>query len=411
MASEVRGAEEASVSLDRTITLPGLVFYGLGVTVGAGIFALLGEIVGLAGSHAPLSFLIAGLLASFTGASYILLVGAFPQAGAEAAYVGRGLGSMAGRVTGLAVVVTGVITGAVVALAFAGYLASLVAIPEPLGAVAVVVTLSLVAWWGVRESVFLAAVVTLVEVGTLMVVIAFGLDLLGTPQLLRDSFVPSFDTALMSPILAGSVLAFFAFVGFENIANMAEETVAPRRTAPLAISIVLGVSIAIYVMLALVAVAVPDRAAIAESSAPMATLYEEVSGRGSEPVAIAASLAMINGILIQIVMASRVLYGMAKQGLVPAMIGRVGESRQTPTRATAVVTAAMVSLILFFPLVELARLTSLVTLGVFTMVNAALFLIGGRQPGTSIARFRWVGFVGAVASVALATWQVVDELA
>ena len=110
-------------------------------------------------------------------------------------------------------------------------------------------------------------------------------------------------------------------------------------------------------------------------------------------------------------MASRVLYGMAKQGLVPAMIGRVGESRQTPTRATAVVTAAVVSLILFFPLVELARLTSLVTLGVFTMVNAALFLIGGRQPGTSIARFRWVGFVGAVASVALATWQVVDELA
>ncbi len=410
MRAGIEKTEAEGPSLDRTISLPGLVFYGLGVTVGAGIFALLGEIVGVAGDHAPLSFLLAGLLASFTAVSYMLLVRAFPQAGAEAAYVGQGLGSAAARVTGLAVVVIGIITGAVVALAFAGYLASLISIPEPLAAVAVVLGLGVVAWWGVRESVILAAVVTVIEVGTLLVVIAFGLDLFATPGLVRDSFVPSVDSAVISPILAGVVLAFFAFVGFENIANMAEETIEPRRTGPLAISIVLGVSIAIYVLLSLVAVAIPNRAVITESSAPMATLFEEVSGRGSDPVAVAASLAMINGILIQIVMAARVLYGMANQGLVPAILGHVDEVRHTPGRATALVATAMIVLILLFPLVELARLTSLVTLGVFTMVNVSLFLVGRRRPGTTIGRFRAVGLVGATSSIALATWQVVDAV-
>ncbi len=222
--------------LNCAITLPDLVFYGLGVTIGAGIFALLGELVGLAGDKAPLSVLVAGLLSSITGASYMLLVAAFPQAGAEAAYVERGLGSAAGLATGGAVVITGVVTGAVVALAFAWYLRSLVPVPEPVSAIAVVLGLSVVAWWGIRESVAVAAVVTVIEVGTLLVVLTFGFDLLTTPGLLRDSFVPSLDTATTSPILADSVLAFFAFVGFENMANMAEETVDPKRTGPVATS-------------------------------------------------------------------------------------------------------------------------------------------------------------------------------
>ncbi len=411
MTTEVREALSATTSLDRTINLPGLIFYGLGVTVGAGIFALLGEILGIAGDNAPLSFLIAGLLASLTGASYMLLVGAFPQAGAEAAYVNRGLGALAGRITGLAVVVTGIITGAVVALAFAGYLATLISIPESLSAIGVVLVLGLVAWWGVRESVILAAVVTLVEVGTLIVIILFGLDLLATPGLLGDAFTPSIDTAVLSPILAGSVLAFFAFVGFENIANMAEETIEPRRTGPIAIAIVLATSVTLYVLLALIAVAVPDRGAVTESTAPMAALFREVSGLGSEPVAMVASFAMINGILIQIVMAARVLYGMANQGLAPTVLGQVDEARQTPARATVLVVAAMIVLIVSLPLVELAELTSFVTLVVFTMVNAALFMIGRRQPGRVVGRFRWVGLLGAISSISLAAWQIVDAIA
>ena len=401
--------ERSGPSLARTITLPALIFYGLGVTIGAGIFALIGEILGVAGDKAPLSFLLAGALAGFTGFSYMILVGAFPRAGGEAVYVTRGLGRASGRIAGSAVVVTGVITGAVVALAFAGYVASLVEVPERLTAIALVLLLAVVAWWGVRESVLLAAAITLLEVGILVVVIVFGFDLLGTPDLVGDAFVPSADTAVVAPILAGSVIAFFAFVGFENIANLAEETVNPKRAAPIAIATVLVVTVSLYVLLALIAVAAPNRAEITDSSAPMAALFEEVSGRSSGPVAAIAAVAMLNGILIQIVMASRVLYGMANEGLLPATFAQVGERRQTPTRATVTVTVAIVSLVLFFPLVALAQLTSLVTLGVFVLVNAALFVLGRRRE-VPIGRSRWIGLIGAVLCAALAVWQVADGL-
>lgn len=400
----------AESRLDRTVTLPALILYGLGVTIGAGIFALIGEILGLGGDNAPLSFLVAGILAGFTGVSYMILVSAFPRAGSEAVYVTRGLGRAAGRVTGLAVVVTGVITGAVVALAFAGYVASLVDVPERVTAIALVVVLSAVAWWGVRESVALAAVITLLEVGILAVVIGFGFDLLDSPNLVSDAFVPSLDTAVMSPILAGSVIAFFAFVGFENIANLAEETVNPKRTAPIAIVTVLIVSVVIYILLSLVAVAAPDRSAITESSAPMAALYEQVSGRNPDLVAAIAAIAMLNGILIQVVMATRVLYGMARENLIPAFFAQVDASRQTPARATVTVTAAIIGLILFFPLVQLARITSLVTLAVFALVNSAMFILGRRKDVISIGLSRFVGLIGAVLCIALAAWQVSDGL-
>lgn len=397
-------------TLDRTVTLPALIFYGLGVTIGAGIFALIGEILGLAGDNAPLSFLVAGILAGFTGVSYMILVGTFPRAGGEAVYVTRGIGPAAGRVAGLAVIVTGIVTGAVVALAFAGYVASLIAVPERVTAIALVIVLSVVAWWGVRESVILAALVTLLEVGTLVVVIVFGLDLLGTPNLASDAFVPSLDTAVMSPILAGSVIAFFAFVGFENIANLAEETINPKRTAPLAIITVLIISLILYVLLALVAVAAPDRAAITESSAPMADLFEQVSGRDSGVVAAIAAIAMLNGILIQLIMASRVLYGMAREELIPSFFAHVDATRQTPARATAAVTISIITLMLFFPLVQLARITSLVTLGVFSLVNIALFVLGRRKEVTEVGLSRFVGLIGAVLCAALGAWQISDGL-
>ncbi len=119
---------------------------------------------------------------------------------------------------------------------------------------------------------------------------------------------------------------------------------------------------------------------------------------------------MVNGILIQVVMASRVLYGMANQGLAPSRFGRVDARRRTPTLATNAVAAAMITLIIFFPLVELAELTSVVTLGVFAMVNAALFAIGRRTPGTALGRFRWVGLLGATSCISLASWQFADAV-
>lgn len=220
--------------LRRTLSLWLLVLYGLGVTVGAGVFALVGEILGSAGDQAPLAFLVAGAIAGLTAISYMALVAQFPRAVGEAVYVRNGLGRAAGRLAGLGVVVAGVISSAVVALAFAGYVSTLVAVPERVAAVGIVALLCVVAWWGVKESVALAAVVTVLEVGTLLVVVGFGL-----PSLEADAIAPSFNLftdGAVGPVFAGAGIAFFAFIGFEDIANMAEETIDPRRTAPRAIA-------------------------------------------------------------------------------------------------------------------------------------------------------------------------------
>lgn len=396
--------EGAAPRLDRTLSLPLLVFYGLGVTVGAGIFALVGEIIGLAGQHAPLSFLLAGTIAGFTGVSYMFLVGEFPRAGGEAVYVRRGIGEVAGRAAGIGVVATAVVSSATISLAFAGYVTNLVDIPEKLTAALLVGVLCLVALAGVRESVIIAAIITLLEVGTLILVAAFGLDLV-TMDGIVDSFTPS--SASLSVVLTGTGIAFFAFIGFEDIANMAEETVDPRRTAPRAILITLIVTLVVYVLLAVIAVSVPNPDTIADSSAPMSTLFETVTGRGGSSISTIASFAMLNGVLVQIVMASRVLYGMANDGQLPGWLAVVDATRQTPTRATILVAVTMTILAVLFPLVELARATSIITLAVFTAVNVSLVRLarGGRL---QIGRWWINGVIGAVAAAALCVWQVTE---
>lgn len=251
----------------------------------------------------------------------------------------------------------------------------------------------------------LAAVVTLLEVGTLIVVVLFGL-----PDVELSSVTASLDLTGdgLGPVIAGAGISFFAFIGFEDIANMAEETIDPRRTAPRAIAWTLIITLAAYIMLAVVALSLPDRSAIVDSDAPMAVIFEAVSGLDSAPIATIASFAMVNGILVQVVMASRVLYGMAGEGQAPTFWATVHSSRRTPTRATLSVGAIIVVLVLFFPLVTLAKATSIVILAVFTMVNVALVRL--TRTHSALAQRRWLlnGSIGALAAGALCLWQILS---
>lgn len=397
--------------LRRTLTLPWLVFYGVGVTVGAGIFALIGEILRIAGDKAPLSFLIAGAIAGATGLSYALLVKRFPRAGGEAVFVNRGLGHGWGRIVGYGVAATGIVSSAVIALAFVGYVQALLPVPGWLLLVGLISLLSAIAWVGVRESVTFAAVITCIEIGILLVVIAFGVPLMSDAPKIASAFTPPGDTALIGAILSGSVIAFFAFIGFEDIENMAEETIDPETASPRAVFWTLGITVVIYVLLAVIAVLAPDRGSITGSSAPLAVLFEQITGLPGAPVAAGAAIAMINGILVQIVMASRVLYGMAREGIAPRWFGAVDARRHTPARATLTVAALILLLALFFPLVRLAELTSLVTLGVFTLVNLSLFALGRKLDDPGLARFRWWGAFAALLCIGIAVFQLSSGLA
>jgi len=170
----------AQPQLKRAIGLPLLVFYGLGVTVGAGVYALIGEIVGIAGTYAPLAFVVSGLVAATTAVSYSLLTSVFPRAAGEAYFVGQGLGSAIGTAVGWGIVATAVASSATISLAFSNYLSTLLpfAIPQTAVVLTSLVLLAGFACLGVRESLIAAAVITVAEVGVLMYIIALGADYL-----------------------------------------------------------------------------------------------------------------------------------------------------------------------------------------------------------------------------------------
>jgi len=386
--------------LKRALGLPLLVFYGLGVTVGAGIFALIGEISGLAGDHAPLAFLVAGAMAAMTAVSYARLARLHPVAAGEAAYAADGFGPFAGRLAGLGVVVTAIVVSAVITLAFANYLRVIVPLPAPALVVAVVTVLAIIAWAGVRESVGLAALITILEVGTLAVLAVFGLPHLADgAALARAASLPA-GIAGWPPVFAGAVIAFFAFVGFEDIVNMAEETRAPEATLGPAIALTLAITMVLYVALALIAMAVPERLAVAQSEAPLATLFEALTGYPGTIIAAIAAIAMLNGILIQIVMASRVLYGMAKKGLAPRPLARIDARRRTPVTAIVLIAVIIAGLALYLPLLTLARFSSLIILAVFTLVNLSLWRIASR-PGSGERGWRWWGLAAGALTLAM----------
>lgn len=398
-------------ALRRALTLPYLVFFGLGVTIGAGIFALIGQVVALAGDRAPQSFLLAGIVAGATGLSYAILVRIYPRAGGEAIFVSRGLGRFAGALVGFGVVATAIVSSSVIALAFAGYAGTLVPLPQPVLFAGILVLLAFVAWWGVRESVIFAASITILELGTLLLVAAFGLPKFVTVASTAAAFAPPTDLAMLAPVLSGTILAFFAFIGFEDIENMSEETLRPEYTAPRAIFWTLGITMLVYVSIALVAASVPDRAAIAGSAAPMRTLFELSTGLPGAPVSVMASIAMVNGILVQMMMAARVLYSMSKEKQLPAIFGLVDPVRQTPVFSTFVTAAIIFVLAYTFPLVRLAEATSIVTICVFALVNLSLFFIGRRSEDYWARKLHWWGLVATALCLAVLAWQVRAGLA
>ena len=382
------------VVLRRALSLPLLVFYGLGVTVGAGIFALIGEIVRSAGDGATAAFVIAGVIAGVTGVSYAFLSAEYPRAGGEAVYVNMSLGSGYARYVGYGVTVTAVISSAVIALSFSGYLSTLIPVPRPLLIIGLVSLLGWISWLGVRETVMFAALITTLEVGTLAVIALSGYEVLSDISTYRKALQPVLSIPNWSIILSATVIAFFAFIGFEDLVNMAEETVNPRRNMPLSVYITLGVTVLLYVLISLIAISLPDRTALTQSDAPLSLLFHSVTGMPAEPISVIASVAMVNGVLVQIVMASRVLYGLTRENLAPGALGVLDSKRQTPYRAIILVCVLIAVLALSLPLQKLALATSLVTLSVFFMVNLSLWKMS--RENMVLYRKRYWGLLGAV---------------
>ena len=395
---------DGAVPLRRRLGLVLLVLYGTGITVGAGIYVLIGAVAGHAGVYAPWSFVLAATVMALTVASYAELSTRYPVSAGEAAYVRAAFRSRAlSTAIGLLTVVIGVVSSAAVALGSAGYIQQFVDLPQGLIVVIVALTLGTVAAWGILESVALASVFTVIEVGGLVTVIvaAIHADL---PIANALAHLPPPNAMVMSGIGFGSLLAFFAFIGFEDLANVVEEAMVPHRDIPRAMILTLLISTILYVLVAAVAVSAVSIERLSSSSAPLSLVFREVAGVSPATISAIAIVATLNTILAQMTMAARVIYGIARERELPAIFARVHPRTGTPLLATACIVALVIPLALFVPLTPLAEGTSLATLAVFAMVNLALLRLRYRRVPSNIPHVTvpiWIPAVGFVTCIAM----------
>jgi len=365
-------------ALRRRLGLPLLLLYGVGITVGAGIYVLIGAVAGHAGVYAPWSFALAAAAMALTVGSYAELSTRFPVSAGEAAYVRAATKSRAASTAvGLLTLLIGIVASATVSLGAAGYIGEYVALPRGVIAGAVLIALGAVAAWGILESVLIASVFTLIEVGGLALIVVAGLQA-GVPVAAVLTTPPPLEPAVLSGIGYASLLAFFAFIGFEDLANVVEEAKVPHRDIPRAMVLTLIVSTLLYLLVAAIAVAAVPPEALAASPAPLALVMRSLTGASPLLISLIAIVATLNTILAQLSMAARVIYGMAKQNDLPAALGAVHAGTGTPVVATALVVGATLVLALTVPFERLAEGTSLATLAVFAMVNLSLLRLRAR---------------------------------
>ena len=365
-----------------------LVGYGLGVIIGAGIYVLVGTVIAVAGPFALLSFLLAGLLAALVAACYGELAAQFPDAAGAAAYVKEAFGSdRLSLIVGLATGAVVLVATAALARGSAGYAQYFVDLPAPAIAAALCIAATLVACAGVRESVSIAGLMSVIEIAGLLLVVAAGwvnlpslsASLASAPQLLA-----AFDPG---GVAAGTFLAFFAYIGLENMANMAEETHDFERTMPRAMLISLALSTTLYLLVVAVALAVPPTG---DSQTPLLAIGEKAGWYSPGLFAAIALIAVSNGVLIEILMLSRLLYGMARRGWLPGRFGALNARTAAPMAATVASGAGVLLLAIAWDVALLASAASAFTLLIFATVSAALWRIQGRLPrqrGFRVPRF------------------------
>lgn len=368
------------VTLKRSIGLVPLVLYGLGVTIGAGIYVLIGETAGRAGIHAPSAFLLAAIVMAFSAATFAEFSGRVPQCAGEASYVSRGFGQhWLTLAVGVSIIVSGTVAAAAIGLGCAGYIGLLIDTPRPVIAAVVLCMMGILASWGIKESIFFASLLTILEVAGLVAIIGAGFYANPALLALAPQTVPSIgDGAAVASVFSAGLIAFFAFIGFDDVVNIVEETKSPAKIMPWAIGITLALVTVLYFLVALVALDNLPLGELAASEAPVGLLFERLTGLSPLAITLIAIFATLNGVVIQIIMASRVAYGLARQGKLPSFLGRVSTVTRTPVIATAFVTAAVLVLAIFVPLNALAEWTSAIILAVFLLVNLALIKVKWR---------------------------------
>jgi APA family basic amino acid/polyamine antiporter len=363
----------STTSLRRVLGLVEVTAGGVGIIIGAGIYVLLGAATAEAGALVWVAFLAAAALSALTGLSYAELSSMFPSAAGEYAYTRHAMPEWLAFVVGWTMVLGLVVAAATVSIGFARYVKYFLDIDVRVASLALLVLVAAVAMAGIKQSARLTVGLSAVQVGGLVFVAAIGLPHIGDVDLLSG---PG-----LGGVLAGAALVFFAFIGFDEVITLAEETRDPTRTIPRALLLALALSTALYVGVAIASVSVLGAATLAGSPRPLADVMAHVLGsRGATVVAAIAVLTTINTTLLVLTAASRVVYGMAKARRIPEAFAAVHPRRGTPIRA--IVTVAVLATVFagFGDFTIIAAVTDFAVYVVFIAVNATVIVLRRTQP-------------------------------
>jgi basic amino acid/polyamine antiporter, APA family len=397
-----------------------LLFFVLGDIVGAGIYALVGEVGALVGGAIWAAFLAAFFLAIFTASSYAELVTKYPRAGGSATYVNNAFRNpFVSFMVAFAVMASGITSACTLTLAFSGdYLAQFISVPIIGAALVFMVLVALINFYGISESVRINVILTCVEITGLVLIVVIGAAALagghGDPG---RAFEFKEGTSVLTALLAGTVLAFYALIGFDDSVNVAEETQHPSRNYPRAIFGALLLAGFVYLLVTFTASMVVPTATLADSSGPLLEVVK--AGPIAIPTQLFAAIALLavsNGALINMIMASRIIYGMGDQGVMPTVFSRVHPGRRTPW--VSIIFTTVIALLVLIAigrndeaLATLGSTTVVLLLIAFVMVNIAVLVL--RQDEVGHEHFRTptiFPILGAVVAAGLLIYQAVSDI-
>jgi APA family basic amino acid/polyamine antiporter len=363
------------IGLRRTLGLLEVTISGVGIILGAGIYALIGEAAGLAGNAVWISFALSALIALLTGLSYAELASMFPKAAAEYEYTSQAFGGFLAFLVGWMIIFSGVVGAATVSLGFAGYFQALTGTPILPSAIALLAVLSLVLLFGITHSTRLAIVLTTVEALGLVLVIYMGIPYLGSVDLLEMSPLGS------AGILQASALIFFAFIGFEEIVKLSEEAKDPEINIPRGLVLAISASIILYILVAISAVSVLGWEELSRSSAPFSDIARYALGpNASAIISIMALFATTNTVLLMLLASSRIIYGMASSGSLPPILASVHPRTHAPWIATILSMIIAMSFVFLEDIAFVANVNNFTVFVTFIVINAVLISLRYKKP-------------------------------
>lgn len=363
--------------LKRHMGLFQLTMYGVGLILGAGIYVLIGEAAGFAGNSVWISFFLGAIAAIFAGLSYGELTALFPRAAAEYTFVKHAFkNNFLAFLIGWLTAITSMITAATVALGFGGYFAEFLDLPIILSAILLIGGLSFVNFIGIKHSAWMNTVFAIITAGGLALIIFLGMTYETTESI--DYFEAPNG---MAGIIFAFVLIFFAFIGFEDMANVAEEVKRPSRTLPRAIILSVVITGIIYVLVSLSVVRVVNWEELGRSAAPLADVANTSLGiSGGITLSIIALFATASTVLITLVAGARIFYGMAKGGSLPSLLSKVHPKTKTPWIAVITILITSVAFSFIGDIVIIASIVVFAVVITFAMINLSVILLRYVEP-------------------------------